>query len=73
MVSDNIVNYSTSSNNDALSNMTSMDIDNIVMQVLKNEYISCISVEFSNTPSLLFTTELGVSNKTNNPDNNTDI
>ena len=53
--------------------MTSMDVDNIVMQVLKNEYISCISVECSNTPSLLSTAELGVSNKTNNPDNNTDI
>ena len=51
MVSDNILNNNTSSNdNDALSNMTSMDTDGMLMGVWKNkrkEYISYISTEHS--------------------------
>ena len=76
VVSHNISNNNTSSNdNDALSNMTSMDIDDMLMEVRKNknkEYISYISTKHSNAPSILSNTELEVSNKTNNPDNNTD-
>ena len=49
MVSDNILNNNTSSNdNDALSNMTSMDTDGMLTGVWKNkrkEYISYISTE----------------------------
>ena len=74
VVSDNISNNNTSSNdNDALSNMTSMDIDDMLMEVRKNkhnEYISYISTK--NAPSILSNTELEVSNKTNIPDNSTD-
>ena len=51
MVSDNILNNDTSSNdNDALSNMTSMDTDGMLTGVWKNkrkEYISYISTEHS--------------------------
>ena len=64
VVSDNISNNNTSSNdNDALSNMTSMDIDDMLMEVRKNkhkEHISYISTKHSKTPSILFNTELGV-------------
>ena len=77
VVSDNISNNSPSSNcNDAVPNMTSMDIDDMLTEVRKNEhkeYISYISKEHSKAPSLLSTTELEVSNKTNNPDDNTDV
>ena len=76
VVSDNISNNNTSSNdNDALSNMTSVDIDVMLMEVRKNkhkEYISYISTKHSNAPSILSNTELEVSNKTNIPDNSTD-
>ena len=76
VVSDNISNNNTSSNdNDALSNMTSMDIDDMLMEVRKNkhkEYVSYISTKHSNAPSILSNTELEVSNKTSIPDNNTD-
>ena len=61
--------------NDMMSNMTSMDIDDKLMEVRKNkhkEYISYISTEHSKAPSILSTRELEVSSKTNNPDNNTD-
>ena len=56
--------------------MTSMDIDDMLTEVRKNkhkEFISYISKEHSKAPSILSTTELEVSNKTNNPDNNTDV
>ena len=49
-----------------------MDVDDMLMQVRKNKhkkYISYISTEHSKTPSILSSTELEVSNKTNNPDN----
>ena len=76
VVSDNISNNNNNSNdNDALSNMTSTDIDDMLTEVRKNkhkEYISYISTEHSKAPSILSTIELEVSNKTNNPDNNTD-
>ena len=76
VVSENISNNNTSSNdNDALSNTTSMDIDDMLMKVRKNkhkEYISYISTKHSKAPSILSNTELEVSNKTNIPDNNTD-
>ena len=76
VVSENISNNNTSSNdNDALSNMTSIDIDDMLMEVMKNkhkEYISYISTKHSKAPSILSNTELEVSNKTNIPDNNTD-
>ena len=76
VVSDNISNNNTSSNdNDALSNMTSMDTDDMLMEVRKNkhkEYISYISTKHSNALSILSNTELEVSNKTSIPDNNTD-
>ena len=76
MVSDNILNNNTSSNdNNALFNMTSIDIDGMLTEARKNkhkEYISYISTEHSKTPSILSTIELEVSNKTNNPNNNTD-
>ena len=55
-------------------NMTSMDIDDMLMEVRKNkhkEYISYISTKHSNAPSILSNTELEVSNKTNIPDNST--
>ena len=75
-VSDNISNNSTSSNdNDAVSNMTSMDIDDMLTEVRKSkhkEYISYISAEHSKAPSILCTTELEVSDKNNNPDYNAD-
>ena len=48
----------------------------MLTQVNKNKYqksISYISTEYSKTPSILSTTELEVSNETNNPDNNTDV
>ena len=65
VVSDNIANNNISSNNnDALSNMTSIGIDDMLTQVRKNkhkEYISYISTELSNTLSMLSTTELYVS------------
>ena len=51
-----------------------MDIDDMLTKVRKNkhkEYISYISTEYSKAPSILSTAELEVSNKTNNPDNNT--
>ena len=76
VVSENITNNITSSNdNDALSNMTSIDIDDMLMEVRKNkhkEYISHISTKHSKAPSILSNTELEVSNKTNSPDNNID-
>ena len=76
VVSDNNNDYNNNSNdNDALSNMTSKDIDDMLTEVRKNkhkEYISYISTEHSKAPSILSTIELEVSNKTNNPDNNTD-
>ena len=76
VVSENISNNNTSSNdNDALSNTTSMDIHDMLMKVRKNkykEYISYISTKHSKAPSILSNTELEVSNKTNIPDNNTD-
>ena len=75
VVSDNIANKNTSSNdNDVLSNMTSMGIDDMLMEVKKNkhEYIFYVSTEHSKAPSLLSITELEVSNKPNNPDNSTD-
>ena len=75
VVSDNISNNNTSSNdNDALSDMASIDIDNMLMDVRKNkyEYISYKSTEHSKAPSILSTTELEVSNKTNILDSNTD-
>ena len=53
-----------------------MDIDDMLTEVRKNkhkEYISYISTEHSKPPSILSTTELEVSNKTNIPDNNTDV
>ena len=55
--------------------MTSMDIDDMLTEVRKNkhkEYISYISTEYSKAPSILSITELEVSNKTKNPDYNTD-
>ena len=56
VASDKISNNNTSSNdNDALSNMTSMDIDDMLMEVRKNkhkEYISYISTKHSNAPSI---------------------
>ena len=55
--------------------MTYMNIDDMLTEGRKNkheEYISYISTEHSKAPSILFTTELEVSNETNNPDNNTD-
>ena len=68
VVSDNIASNSNRSNdNDALSNMTSMDIDDMVTEVSKSkhkEYISYISMKHSKTPSILSTTELEVSCKT---------
>ena len=76
VVSDNISNNNTSSNdNDELSNMTSTDIDIMVTEVRKNkckEYISYISTEHSKAPSILSTIELEVSNEINNPDNSID-
>ena len=76
MVSDNISNNNTNSNDDdVLSNMTSTDIDDMLTEVRRNkhkEYISFISTEHLNAPSILSTIELEVSNKTNNPDNNID-
>ena len=39
---------------------------------INKEYISYISAELSKAPSILSTTELEMSNKTNNPDINTD-
>ena len=77
MISDNTANNNTSSNdNDALSNMTPMDIDDMITEVKKTkheEHISYISREHSKAPSIVSTTELEVSNKTNNPANNTDV
>ena len=77
MISDNIANNNTSSNdNDALSNMTPMDIDDMITEVKKTkhkEHNSYISTEHSKAPSIVSTTELEVSNKTNNPANNTDV
>ena len=53
MASENISNNNTNSDdNDALSNMTSMDIDDMLMEVRKNkykEYISYISMKHSTT------------------------
>ena len=52
-----------------------MDIGDMLTQVRKNkhkEYIFYISTAYSKTPSILSTTKLEVSNKTNNPDNNPD-
>ena len=76
VLSDNISNNNTSSNdNDALSNMSSMNIADRLMEVRKNkhkEYISYISKKHSKAPSILSNVELEVSNKTNIPDNNTD-
>ena len=49
-----------------------MDVEDMLAQVRKNkhkEYISYISTEHSKTLSILSTTELEASNKTNNPDN----
>ena len=53
-----------------------MDIDDTFTEVRKNkhkEYILYISTEHSKALSKLSTTELEVSNKTSNPDNNTDV
>ena len=76
MVSDNISkNNITFNDNDTMSNITAMDIDDMLTEVKKNkhiEYISSILTEHSKAPSILSTTELEVSKKTNNPDNNTD-
>ena len=76
VVSDNTWNNNTSSNgNDAVSNMTSLDIDDMLTEVWKNkhkEYISYISTEHKKAPSILSTAEAEVSNKTNNPLNNND-
>ena len=61
---------------DMKEDMTSMDIDDMLMEVRKNkhkEYISYISTEHSKAPSILSNTELEVSNKTNIPDKNTDV
>ena len=52
-----------------------MDIDDMLTEVRKSkhkEYISYISAEHSKAPSILSTTELEASNKTNNPDYNAD-
>ena len=52
-----------------------MDIDDMLTEVRKNkhkEYIFYISTEYSKAPSILSITELEVSNKTKNPDYNTD-
>ena len=73
VVKDNIANNNTNSNdNDTLSNMTSMDMLTEVRKWKHKEYISYISTEHSKAPSTLSMTELEVSNKTNNPDNNTE-
>ena len=60
VASDNISNNNTSSNdNDAFSNMTSMEIDDMLTEVRKNkhkEYIFYISTEHSKAPSILSTT-----------------
>ena len=62
VLSDNIANNNTSSNDiDALSRMTSTDIDDMLTKVRKNKhkkYISCISTEHSKETSILSTTEL---------------
>ena len=62
VVSDGILNNNTSSNdNDALSNTTSMDIDGMLTEVRKNkhkEYISYISTEHSKAPPILSIIEL---------------
>ena len=64
VVSDSISNNNTSSNdNDALSNMTSMDIDDMLMEVRKTkhkEHISYISTKHSNASVVLSNTELEV-------------
>ena len=55
--------------------MTSVDIDDMLTEVKKNkhkEYISYISTKHSKAPSILSTTEIKVSNKTKDPDNNAD-
>ena len=73
VVRDNIANNNTNSNdNDTLSNMTSMDMLTEVRKCKHKEYISYISTEHSKAPSTLSMTELEVSSKTNNPDNNTE-
>ena len=65
VVSDNIASNSNRSNdNDALSNMTSMDIDDMVIEVSKSKHKEYISYIYRKTPSILSTTELEVSCKT---------